>query len=234
MTQFTLRPSDQRGRGGAYWLDSYFSFSFADYHDPAHMGFRNLRVINEDYVAAGGGFPMHPHRDMEIITYVMEGELAHKDSLGNGATIKPGEIQRMSAGTGITHSEFNASDKNQVHLLQIWIMPDRRGHSPSYAQQPINVESVTGKFGLIASQDGRDGSISMQQDADLYLAKLKKGDTATFTLREGRGAWAQMAKGHAMLDGQTLKAGDGVNWEDGGTVKFTAAEDSEILLFDLA
>ncbi len=233
MTAFTLRPANERGRGGAYWLDSHFSFSFGDYHDPEHMGYRDLRVINEDYVAPSGGFPPHPHRDMEIITYVMEGALAHKDSLGTGATIRPGEIQRMSAGTGITHSEFNASDKEQVHLLQIWIMPAQRGGVPSYAQQKINAAAVTGKFGLIASQTGREGSITMQQDADLWLAKLAKGQSAEFTLREGRGAYAQMAKGSATLDGQPLAAGDGVNWDGSGKVRFTAVEDSEILLFDL-
>jgi redox-sensitive bicupin YhaK (pirin superfamily) len=233
MTQFTLRPSNERGRGGADWLDSRFSFSFADYHDPRNMGFRDLRVINEDRVAPGGGFPTHPHRDMEIITYVMEGALAHKDSTGTAAVIRPGEIQRMSAGSGIRHSEFNASDKDGVHLLQIWIFPERNGGAPSYAQQKIDTDSVTNKFGLIASRDGREHSISLQQDVDLRLARLTKGESAEFALRPGRGAWAQIARGEVTLNGQKLSAGDGVSWEDAGAVKFTAAQDSEVLLFDL-
>jgi redox-sensitive bicupin YhaK (pirin superfamily) len=233
MTNLTLRPSNQRGRGGADWLDSRFSFSFADYHDPAHMGFHDLRVINEDIVAPGGGFPMHGHRDMEIITYVMEGALAHKDSIGNGAIIKPGEIQRMSAGSGIMHSEFNASDKDPVHLLQIWIMPDRRGGAPSYAQQPFDAKAVTGKFGLLASNDGREGSISMQQDADLWLGRFAKGQSAEFALRKGRGGWAQITRGNVTVNGQSLGAGDGINWEDDGKLAFNATNDSEILLFDL-
>jgi len=211
MTNLKLRPSNERGRGGADWLDSHFSFSFADYYDPAHMGFRSLRVINEDHVAPEGGFPTHPHRDMEIITYVMEGELAHKDSLGNGASIRPGEIQRMSAGTGIQHSEFNPSNATPVHLLQIWITPSHRGGAPSYAQQQIDQKAVTGKFGLIASNDGRDGSISMQQDADLWLAKLAKGQTVEFTLRPKRGAWVQIARGAVTVDAMSLQAGDGAS-----------------------
>ncbi len=233
MSKFTLRPSDERGRGGAEWLDSKFSFSFAEYHDPAHMGFRDLRVINEDRVAPGGGFPTHPHRDMEIITYVMEGALAHKDSTGTSAVIRPGEIQRMSAGTGIRHSEFNASDKEGVHLLQIWILPERESTKPSYAQQTIDLNAVTGKFGLIASQDGRDQSITLGQDADLWLAKLKKGESAEFDLRKGRGAWAQIARGKLDADGEKLAAGDAASWTESGKTRFTAAEDSEILLFDL-
>ena len=226
MPKLTLRASKERGVGGADWLDSRFSFSFADYHDPAHMGFHDLRVINEDIVAPGGGFPTHPHRDMEIITYVMEGALAHKDSTGTAAVIRPGEIQRMSAGSGIAHSEFNASKTEPVHLLQIWILPERRGGMPSYAQQTINEASVKGKFGLIASHDGREGSISMQQDVDLYLAKLAKGDEAEFTLRPGRGAWVQVARGTVTLNRQALVAGDGVNWEDTDKAQFAATADS--------
>ena len=234
MTNLTLRPSDERGIGRADWLDSRFSFSFADYHDPAHMGFRSLRVINEDRVAPEGGFPTHPHRDMEIITYVMDGALAHKDSLGNGAAIRPGEIQRMSAGTGILHSEFNPSKTDPVHLLQIWIMPKARGGAPSYAQQTIDSASVTGKFGLIASGNGRDGSVGIQQDADLWLAKLKKGESAEFKLRKGRGAWAQIARGDVAFEDVQLAAGDGASWQDPGSVTLTARADSEVLLFDLA
>jgi redox-sensitive bicupin YhaK (pirin superfamily) len=234
MTNLTLRPSNERGQGGADWLDSRFSFSFADYHDPAHMGFRSLRVINEDRVAPKGGFHTHPHRDMEIITYVMDGELQHKDSLGTGSIIRPGEIQRMSAGSGILHSEFNPSGDTPVHLLQIWILPEKPGGAPSYAQQKINLSAVTGAFGLIASRDGRDSSISLQQNTDLWLAKLKKGESADFTLRQGRGAWAQIARGKVTLDGKVLNAGDGASWTDGGKVRVTASDDSEVLLFDLA
>ncbi|HUY67963.1 MAG TPA: pirin family protein [Alphaproteobacteria bacterium] len=229
----TLHPSNERGHGGADWLDSRFSFSFADYHNPAHMGFRDLRVINEDRVAPAAGFPMHPHRDMEIITYVMEGALTHRDSIGNSATIKPGEIQRMSAGSGIMHSEFNASRDTPVHLLQIWILPEKHGGKPSYAQQVFDTNAVAGKFGLLASREGRNGSISLQQDADLWLARLAKGQSAEFNLRQGRGAWAQVARGSMTVDGQSLAAGDGASWENSGPLAFTADEDSEVLLFDL-
>jgi redox-sensitive bicupin YhaK (pirin superfamily) len=176
---------------------------------------------------------MHGHRDMEIITYVMEGALAHKDSTGTSAVIKPGEIQRMSAGSGIMHSEFNASQKEPVHLLQIWILPERAGGKPSYAQQPFDTKAVAGKFGLLASREGREGSISLQQDADLWLAHLKKGERAEFTLRKGRGAWAQITKGAVVAGADALNAGDGASWEDEGPLAFTADADSEILLFDL-
>jgi quercetin 2,3-dioxygenase len=229
----TLRPSTQRGKGGADWLDSRFSFSFADYHDPAHMGFRDLRVINEDRVAPASGFPTHPHANMEIITYVMEGALAHKDSTGTSSIIRPGEIQRMSAGSGIRHSEFNASDKDGVHLLQIWILPARDGGKPSYAQQKFDEKAVTGGFGLIASGDGRAGSISLGQDADLWLARLKKDETAEFDLRAERGAWAQITRGALTAGDTRLSAGDGASWEEMGVTRFTASEDSEVLLFDL-
>ncbi len=233
MSHITLRPSSERGHSRLDWLDSRFSFSFADYHDPAHMGFRDLRVINEDVIAPGGGFPTHPHRDMEIITYVMDGALQHRDSLGTGAVIRSGEIQRMSAGTGILHSEFNASNSDPVHLLQIWILPAVRASQPSYAQQAYDPKTVTGKFGLIASQNGRDGSISLQQDVDLWLTKLKTGETASFDLRAGRGAWAQMARGAAQFGTTRLNTGDGAKWETASALQITALEDSEILLFDL-
>jgi redox-sensitive bicupin YhaK (pirin superfamily) len=233
MTNITLRPSTARGHNQIEWLDSRFSFSFADYHNPAHMGFRDLRVINEDVIAPGGGFPMHAHRDMEIITFVMEGALEHRDSLGTGAIIRPGEIQRMSAGTGIMHSEFNASDADPVHLLQIWILTGARGSKPSYAQQAYNQAAVTGQFGLIASQTGRDGSISLQQDVDLWLVKLKVGEQTSFTLRPGRGVWAQVTCGAASIGGTRLGAGDGANWVDPGTMDVKAESDSEMLLFDL-
>ena len=198
------------------------------------MGFRALRVINEDRIAPGGGFPTHPHRDMEIVTYVLEGALAHKDSLGNGATIRPGEIQRMSAGSGIRHSEFNASSAEPVHLLQIWIMPSKTGGAPSYAQQPVDEASIAGRFGLVASGDGRDGSISLQQDADLWVARAAKGQTVRHELRAGRGAWLHIASGAFDVDGVMLRAGDGASTEENGALAATARENGEILLFDLA
>jgi len=233
MTKLTLRPSDERGHSQMGWLDSRFSFSFADYHDPAHMGFRALRVINDDHIAEGGGFSMHPHRDMEIVTYVIEGSLAHKDSLGTGSVIVPGEIQRMSAGTGIRHSEFNAGDK-PLHLLQIWIIPKEPGGAPSYAQKTIDQASVTGRFGVIASPEGGNGAVDLKQDTVIWLAKLAKGQVADFDLKPSRGAWAQVVRGAVTLGGQRLSAGDGANWTDAGLARFEANDDSEILLFDLA
>jgi redox-sensitive bicupin YhaK (pirin superfamily) len=233
MKKLTLRPSAERGRNRIEWLDSRFSFSFADYHDPAHMGFRDLRVINDDHIAVGGGFPMHGHRDMEIITYVIEGKLAHKDSIGTGSVIVPGEIQRMSAGGGIMHSEYNAGD-TPLHLLQIWVLPRERGGAPSYAQKTIDAGSVDGRFGLLASPDGSGQSVSIKQDANLWLAKLGKGQAADFNLKPERGAWAQMVRGAVTLDGQALATGDGAHWEEAGSTRFEASEDSEILLFDLA
>ena len=186
------------------------------------MGFRSLRVINEDRVAPQGGFNTHPHRDMEIITYVLEGALAHKDSLGNGAEIRPGEIQRMSAGTGILHSEFNASDSKPVHLLQIWIIPDRAGGKPGYAQQPIVPSSVSGKFGLLASREGREGSVSIQQDADLWLAKLAKGQKRNLICVRAAAPGCRWRAVRVTLDKTNLTAGDGANWEDAGPARFTA------------
>ena len=235
MTNFTLRPSAARGVGrGADWLASRFSFSFADYNDPAHRGFRSLRVINEDRIAPDSGFPMHPHRDMEIVTYVVSGSLAHEDSMGNGETLGPNEIQYMSAGTGVVHSEFNPSDKTATHLLQIWLLPDQRGIQPAYAQRPIELPKVTSRFGLLLSGDGREGSIPIRQDADLWLAKLRPGETTSFTLRPGRGAWAQMVQGAASFDGMAMAQGDGASWTDAGAVTITATAASDILLFDLA
>jgi quercetin 2,3-dioxygenase len=234
MSFLTIRPSHERGQGQANWLKSQFSFSFADYHDPLHMGFRSLRVINEDHITPSSGFPMHPHQDMEIITYVLSGALAHKDSLGSSAIIRPGEIQRMSAGTGIVHSEFNASDREPVHLLQIWIIPSSRGGTPSYAQQLIDTTSTTGRFGLIASTNGRDNTISVKQDVDIWLAKLAKGEKAKFNLGVNRGAWAQIARGKLTIDTSSVSAGDGVHWNHTEPTCFAALEDSEVLLFDLA
>jgi redox-sensitive bicupin YhaK (pirin superfamily) len=229
MKNIALRPSDQRGHSQMGWLDSRFSFSFADYHDPTHMGFRSLRVINDDHIAAEGGFGMHPHRDMEIVTYVIEGKLQHKDSLGTGSIIVPGEIQRMSAGSGIMHSEFNAGDA-PLHLLQIWIIPSEQGGKPSYAQKKIDVNAVAGKLGVIASPQGGEGAVDIKQDAKIWLAKLAKSQTADFDLATGRGAWAHVVKGSVTVDGKLLKTGDAASWEDTGT----AGEESEVLVFDLA
>lgn len=233
MSKYTLRRSHERGHGQHGWLDSRFSFSFADYYDPAHMGFRSLRVINDDRIAPDGGFPMHPHRDMEIVTYVIDGAVAHKDSLGNGSTIVPGEIQRMSAGSGIVHSEFNAGGV-PLHLLQIWILPSSRGGDASYEQKPVNENAVSGKFGLLASPDGSGGSVTLRQDARIWLARLKENQSTSFDLPSLRGAYAHVVKGEVTLDGTTLKDGDAAHWSESGPATFAAAKDSEIMLFDLA
>jgi len=232
MTKLTLRPGNERGHSQMDWLDSRFSFSFADYHDPEHMGFLDLRVINDDHIAVGGGFGMHPHRDMEIITYVIDGKLAHKDSIGTGSTIVPGEIQRMSTGSGIMHSEFNAGD-TPLHLLQIWIMPSARGGAPSYAQKPIDTKSVSGQFGLLASPEGGSGLITIKQDANMWLAKLSKGQNTMFDLKPSRGAWAHVVRGDVTIDGQKLTTGDAASWIEPGATRFAANDDSEVLLFDM-
>src|SRR5882724_423928 len=187
-----LRPADERGHADHGWLNTFHSFSFGDYFSPRHMGYRSLRVINEDWVDPGKGFGTHPHRDMEIITYVLEGALSHKDSLGNGAPIRPGDVQRMAAGTGVLHSEFNPSATEPVHLLQIWILPDQKGASPGYAEKRP-VDAVDGRLHLVASKAGREGSIAIHQDADLYLARLRPGDSVTHSLKPGRHAWVQVA-----------------------------------------
>jgi quercetin 2,3-dioxygenase len=230
----TLRPAEARGHANHGWLDSYHTFSFANYYDPKHMGFRDLRVINEDWVAPTRGFGMHGHRDMEIITYVLEGALEHKDSLGNGAIIRPGEVQRMSAGTGIMHSEFNPSDTDPVHLLQIWILPNQEGLEPSYEQKAFTEEERSGNFRLIAAPNGRDGAVTIHADVELYSAILKPGDEATYQLKPGRYAWLHVATGTATLDGKTLSAGDAVAIGDEKALNLTTAEGTELLLFDLA
>ena len=228
------RPSDERGLGRASWLESRHSFSFADYYDPEHMGFGALRVINEDRIAPGGGFATHGHRDMEILTYVLDGELAHKDSLGNGSTIKPGEVQLMHAGTGIEHSEFNASDSAPVHLLQVWLLPDKGGHKPGYQQKEFPLADLDGRLRLIASHDGKDGSLVIHQDAAVYAGKLKTGETAELPLAGGRRAWVQVARGAIEANGTPLKAGDGAAIGNENKVSLIAAADAEFLLFDLA
>ncbi len=229
-----IRRSAERGGGDFGWLRTQHSFSFDTYHDPRFMGFRSLRVINEDWVQSGHGFPMHPHRDMEIITYVLEGALEHKDSMGNGSIIRPGDGQRMSAGTGVRHSEANASNTDAAHLLQIWILPDRRGHEPGYEQKAFPEAEKRGKLRLIASPDGKEGSVTIHQDARLYAALLQPGQEVKHELGKGRYGWLQVAKGVVELNGQSLNQGDGaaISDEQGLTVKGT--EDAEVLLFDLA
>jgi redox-sensitive bicupin YhaK (pirin superfamily) len=229
----TIRRGEARGHLDFGWLDTYHSFSFGSYYDPAHMGFRSLRVINDDTIAPGQGFGMHRHEDMEIITYVLSGSLEHRDSLGTRAVIRAGEIQRMSAGTGIRHSELNASDRDPVHLLQIWIVPDQAGLSPSYEQKPTGL--VPGQLKVIASPDGREDSVTIHQDVLLSAARLRPGDQVSYTLGSDRHAWIQVAKGELMLQGQHLQAGDGVAISGIPvlTLAGIAAGESELLIFDL-
>jgi len=229
-----VRPSLARGHANHGWLDTRHTFSFASYYDPRHMGFRGLRVINEDHIAASGGFPTHPHRDMEIVTYVLAGALEHKDSLGNGGLIRPGEVQRMSAGTGILHSEFNPSRGDDVHLLQIWIEPDVRGVTPGYAQTVFPAPDRTGRLRLVASPDGRDGSLSIRTDTNLYASILEPGTSLGYGNRAGRHAWLQVARGRLRVNGQTLAAGDGAAVTSAGGLEIEALDASELLLFDLA
>ena len=230
----TIRRSDQRGGGDFGWLNTRHTFSFDQYYDPHFMGFRSLRVINEDRVAAGQGFPAHPHRDMEIITYILEGALEHKDSLGTGSVIRPGDGQRMSAGRGIRHSEMNPSKTDAAHLLQIWIMPDRSGHEPSYEQKAFPEAEKRGKLRLIAGPDGKDGSVTIHQDARLYVSLLSPGQEVAHELAKERHAWLQVAKGAVELNGKALGQGDGAAISEEQTLKITGKEEAEILLFDLA
>jgi redox-sensitive bicupin YhaK (pirin superfamily) len=228
-----MRRAAERGAANHGWLDTRYSFSFSDYFDPDHMGFRALRVMNEDRVAAGAGFPMHGHQDMEILTFVLEGAIAHKDSLGNGETLRPGEIQRMSAGTGVRHSEFNPSEDEPVHLYQIWIMPDRNGHTPSYEQRGFSSAERDGRLRLVASPDGRDGSVTIHQDATVYWGNLADGQEATHTLAPGRHAWVQVLRGFAVLNGQPLATGDGAAISDEETLGLRGDGSAELLLFDM-
>ncbi|NJL69220.1 MAG: pirin family protein [Microcoleus sp. SM1_3_4] len=229
-----VRKSEARGHANHGWLDSYHTFSFANYYDPKQMNFRSLRVINEDVISPGKGFGTHGHRDMEIITYVLEGALEHKDSLGTGAIIKPGEVQRMSAGTGIQHSEFNHSQTDPVHLLQIWILPDTNGLPPSYEQKEFTLAEKHGKLRLVAARDARDGAVKINQDVDLYAAVLDKNSRVVHGLQPNRHAWVQVARGAILLDGLTLVKGDGAAISDRSEVAIEATENAEILLFDLA
>ena len=228
----TIRKAEDRGHANHGWLDAHHSFSFAGYHDPRWMGFRTLRVLNDDTISGGGGFGTHPHRDMEIITYILSGALEHKDSMGNGRVIRPGEVQYMAAGTGVEHSEFNHSETEPVHLLQIWIVPDRKGAKPAYAERSL-AKAPTGRLLLVASKIGRDGSIGINQDADVFLAKLNAGDSVEHSLKPQRHAWVQVAGGEVKLNGQLLKAGDGAALSDETSVALSATQPAQVLVFDL-
>lgn len=228
-----LRRSHERGHANHGWLDTYHTFSFADYHDPKQMGFASLRVINEDRVQPGQGFPTHAHRDMEIISYVLDGALEHKDSMGNGTVIRVGEVQRMSAGTGVTHSEYNASTKDHVHFLQIWILTQIQGITPSYEQRPVDQENMRGRLVLIASPDGRDGSVTIHQDARLYVALMKAGDGITHTIADGHKAFVHVARGTVTLEQHSLQSGDGAKVIDQREIRLSAEGDTEVLVFDL-
>ena len=230
-----IRRADERGRTDFGWLDSRHSFSFGHYYDPAHMGFGPLRVINDDRVTPGAGFPTHPHGNMEIVSYVLDGALAHKDSLGTGSVIRPGDVQRMSAGSGIRHSEFNASASEPVHFLQIWIVPETEGLAPSYEQRRFPEEEKRGKLRLVASRDGRDGSVTIHRDVDLYATLLSDGESARHTFRQGRAGWLQVARGTARVNDVQLYPGDGVAIEATDDVAITGTSaDAEVLLFDIA
>ncbi|MGA9520300.1 MAG: pirin family protein [Myxococcaceae bacterium] len=228
------RKAEDRGSFDFGWLDTRHTFSFGDYYDPAHMGFRTLRVINEDRVKPGEGFGTHPHRDMEIISYVLEGGLQHRDSMGNGSVIRPGDVQRMTAGTGVLHSEFNASKTQPVHFLQIWILPNRRGLAPSWEQKRLDPAEHVGQFRVVASPDGRDGSVSVHQDVILWSGVVKEGQTSALPIAEGRHSWVQVARGAVVLNGEALGAGDGAAISGEREVSVRATRDAEVLVFDLA
>ncbi len=230
----TMRKSEERGHANHGWLDSYHTFSFSSYYDPQHMSFRSLRVINQDRIAGGKGFGTHPHRDMEIITYMLDGALEHKDSMGNGSIIRVGDVQRMSAGTGITHSEFNHSPTEMAHLLQIWILPNQENVTPSYEQISFSREEKLNQLRLIASADGRDRSVTIHQDADIYASILEDGAEITHTVRQNRYAWIQVARGSLFVGDRLLKEGDAISSDVSGDLKLTAQGNAELLIFDLA
>jgi len=230
----TIRPAAERGRTDWGWLDSRHTFSFGEYHDRRHMGFHSLRVINDDRVKPGAGFGTHGHRDMEILSYVLEGGLEHKDSTGGGGVIRPGEIQFMRAGTGVTHSEFNTSKTEPVHFLQIWILPDTRGLAPRYDQRVFDVDAAGRGLVPLASKDGRDGSIQVQQDVALWMTRLGEGEERTHALVPGRHSWVHVARGAVTLNGHALETGDGAALSDEVAVRLVGRGDAEVLLFDLA
>jgi redox-sensitive bicupin YhaK (pirin superfamily) len=230
----TIRRADERGHANHGWLDTHHTFSFADYYDPQHMGFGPLRVINDDTVAGGGGFPPHGHRDMEIVSYVIAGALQHKDNMGNGSVIRPGDVQRMSAGPGVVHAEFNASQREPVHFLQIWIVPERPGLPSGYEQKFFSDEDKRGKLRLVASPDGADGSVRVQQDARLFASVLTPGQTVAHTIPRGRKGWLHVVTGTAQLNGQALAAGDGVAIDGEEALDIGSRDRGEVLLFDMA
>ena len=230
---FTFRPAAERGVANFGWLDSRHTFSFGRYYDPAHMGFGPLRVINEDKVKPGAGFDTHGHRDMEIISYVLDGELAHKDSLGTGSVIRPGDVQRMTAGSGIQHSEFNNSDKHPVHFLQIWIEPDRTGLAPGYEQKHFEPADLQDQWRVVANRTGTDGAVKVNRDVRLLVSKLGSGKNLDYTNAASRSVWVQVARGIISINGQAMAQGDGLAITEPGQISFHAGEDSEILLFDL-
>lgn len=231
----TIRPGNERGTANFGWLDSRHTFSFGNYYDPRHMGFSTLRVINEDKVLPSQGFGTHGHQDMEIISYVLDGALEHKDSMGNGSVIRPGDVQRMSAGTGIRHSEYNASDVDPVHFLQIWIMPDTQGLAPSYEQTHVAPEERQGTLRLVGSRDGRNGSVTIHQDVNLYAGLLRSGENVAYAIGEGRSLWIQVARGAVDLNGHSLTAGDGASVTGKTTITISGqSDDAEVLVFDLA
>lgn len=229
-----IRKSNDRGHAEHGWLNTRFTFSFADYFDPDHVQFRTLRVMNDDRIAGGGGFPTHPHKDMEIVTYVLEGALAHKDSMGNGSVIRPGDVQYMSAGTGVAHSEFNASDKETVHLYQIWMFPDKKGYKPVYDQKHFEEAEKSGKLRLVVSPDGRDGSVKIRQDNELYATVLAPGETVNHELKPERHAYVQVARGTVTLNGEKLGTGDGAAVSAEKALELRGVDKAEVLLFDLA
>jgi len=232
IAMMNIRKANERGHAEHGWLDTYHTFSFADYYDPQWMGYRSLRVINDDLVMPGQGFGLHPHRDMEIITYILSGSLEHKDSMGNGRVIRTGDIQYMAAGTGVRHSEFNPSNDEAVHLLQIWIQPDRTGVKPRYAEKSF-ANAAAGKLNIVTSKTGRDGSIAIHQDADLWLAKLDAGNRVTHTLAPGRHAWLHVAEGEVSLNGKKVQGGDAAAISDETALELSATKPAQVLLFDL-
>ncbi len=230
---FTIRKAEDRGHADHGWLNTYHTFSFADYYDPAQMSFRGLRVINEDRVQPGEGFGTHPHHDMEIVSYIVAGALEHRDSMGNGSVIRPGDVQRMSAGTGVTHSEFNPSKQELVHFLQLWLLPSARGLRPSYEQKYFAPAEKVGRLCLVASPDGRDGSVTIHADAKLYAGEFAPGVGAELTMQAGRHAWVQVVKGRALIQGKDLGVGDGGALSDEALVRVQGVEACELLVFDL-
>jgi redox-sensitive bicupin YhaK (pirin superfamily) len=229
-----IRSALERGHADLGWLNTYHTFSFGSYHDPAHMGFRSLRVMNEDRVAAGQGFGTHPHKDMEIVSYVLEGALEHNDSMGHGAVLRPGEFQRISAGTGIAHSEFNPSNDEPVHFYQIWLVPESKGLAPSYEQKRFDGAETHGRLRLVAAPDGRDDILKIHQDARIYLARLDAGTSVAFDMPPDRHAWLQVLRGSVTLNGQAMNTSDGAAVSDEATLSIAATSDAEVMLFDLA